>query len=576
MHVLRFTRLVLLNALCLAVLLVATPSVQAHSLTHAQPLTCPRIIGFTPQSGTPGTSVTITGCGFTGTTTVAFHGVAASFTVNSDTQITATVPNGATTGLITVTTPTRTVKSPSKFIVPLLPPALTLSPTVGPPTSSVSVSGSNFGHYEGVDVYFDTTDEALASTNVQCLFSITISIPSEAVPGTHWITAVGRHSGPSAQASFLVQTDWTAFHNLPTHTGINPYENVLSPTNVGKLDTSWSATTGSSISSPAVANGVVYVGSGYDLYAFNAQTGGQLWSASTGNYIESSPAVANGVVYIGSFYDLQAYNGQTGTQLWSAPIGNYVSSSPTVTNGVVYVGSNDDHLYAFNAQTGVQLWSAPTGGAVTSSPAVANGVAYVGSFDDHLYAFNAQTGVQLWSAPTGNFITSSPAIANGAVYVGSGDGYLYAFNAQTGTQLWSAPSGGYSILSSPAVVNDVVYIGSGYDLDAFNAQTGTQLWSAPTGNIIESSPAVANDVVYVGSDDNHLYAFNAQMGAQLWSTLTGNFITPSPAVANGMVYVSSADGYLYAYALPPGDQLKPPARSDPASLKPNLKLPIRS
>ena len=50
-------------------------------------------------------------------------------------------------------------------------------------------------------------------------------------------------------------------------------------------------------SSPAVANGVVYVGS-YDrhVYALNAGTGALLWKYQTGG---SSPAVANGVVYVG-------------------------------------------------------------------------------------------------------------------------------------------------------------------------------------------------------------------------------------------------------------------------------------
>ena len=54
-------------------------------------------------------------------------------------------------------------------------------------------------------------------------------------------------------------------------------------------------------SSPAVANGVVYVNS-YDnsVYALNAKTGGLLWKYTTGLGSESSPAVANGVVYIGS------------------------------------------------------------------------------------------------------------------------------------------------------------------------------------------------------------------------------------------------------------------------------------
>ena len=57
------------------------------------------------------------------------------------------------------------------------------------------------------------------------------------------------------------------------------------------------------MSSPAVANGVVYVGSDDDnLYALNASTGALLWEYTTGGFFfNSSPAVANGVVYVGSY-----------------------------------------------------------------------------------------------------------------------------------------------------------------------------------------------------------------------------------------------------------------------------------
>jgi len=554
----------------------------AHAQSFNAAITCPKITGFTPTSGSIGSSVTITGCGFTGATKVTFKGVSATFAVNSDTQITATVPNGATTGIIAVTTANGTiVKSASKFIVLAPPPAVTLSPTAGPPTSTVSVSGSNFGSYEAVDIYFDTTDEALAAANVQGAFSgINIPVPASAVPGTHWVTAVGRHSGLSAQAAFTVQTNWAEFGDVAQHTGVNPYENVLNPSNVTDLDLDWSAPTGAGIdSSSAVANGVVYVGSeDHNLYAFNVQTGAEVWSAPTGAGIDSSSAVANGVVYVGSEdHNLYAFNAQTGAEVWSAPTSFYIDSSPAVANGVVYVGSTDSNLYAFNAQTGAQLWKAPTGSYIsTSSPAVANGVVYVGSTDSNLYAFNAQTGAQLWKAPTGSYIDSSPAVAHGVVYVGSEDHNLYAFNAKTGVQLWKAPTGSY-IDSSPAVANGVVYVGSDDDnLYAFNAQTGAQLWKAPTGNTILSSPAVANGVVYVGSDDGSLYAFNAQTGAQLWSAVTGGSIHSSPAVANGVVYVGSDDGSLYAYSLPPNDQLKPPTRPNVGSLHPNLKLHLQS
>jgi outer membrane protein assembly factor BamB len=48
--------------------------------------------------------------------------------------------------------------------------------------------------------------------------------------------------------------------------------------------------------SPAVANGAVYVGSNNNVYALNATTGTKLWNYTTGAAVGSSPAVANGVV----------------------------------------------------------------------------------------------------------------------------------------------------------------------------------------------------------------------------------------------------------------------------------------
>jgi hypothetical protein len=64
--------------------------------------------------------------GFTGTTNVSFNGASASFTVVSDTYLTATVPSGATTGFVNVTTPGGTLKSNRMFLV--TPTILSFSP----------------------------------------------------------------------------------------------------------------------------------------------------------------------------------------------------------------------------------------------------------------------------------------------------------------------------------------------------------------------------------------------------------------------------------------------------------------
>jgi len=81
----------------------------------------PFINSFTPTSGLPGTSVTITGSNFNGVSSVKFNGMPALFTVNSSTQITATVPGGATTGKISVMTACGTNTSATDFIVPNIP-----------------------------------------------------------------------------------------------------------------------------------------------------------------------------------------------------------------------------------------------------------------------------------------------------------------------------------------------------------------------------------------------------------------------------------------------------------------------
>ena len=78
----------------------------------------PQILSFSPTSGPVGTSVTITGVSLTQTQKVTFGGVAAtSFTVNSDTQVTATVPTGAVTGHIAITTAGGTATSSGNFTV---------------------------------------------------------------------------------------------------------------------------------------------------------------------------------------------------------------------------------------------------------------------------------------------------------------------------------------------------------------------------------------------------------------------------------------------------------------------------
>jgi hypothetical protein len=134
-------RIVVTVAVALATLVLAAPAALAAA---------PTISSFTPTCGPVGTAVTITGTGFndapSAVSAVTFNGTAAtSFTVNSDTQITATVPAGATTGTIAVTDSEGTATSSGTFTIGTgtAPTITSFTPTGGPIGTVVEITGTD-------------------------------------------------------------------------------------------------------------------------------------------------------------------------------------------------------------------------------------------------------------------------------------------------------------------------------------------------------------------------------------------------------------------------------------------------
>ena len=116
-------------ATCACLLLAALAPTVAPTITSIAPaaagaasfttMPAPTLVGFgfLPAAGAPDGSVILSGTGFAGATAVSFNGVAATFTVNADLQITAAVPAGARSGPVAVTTPAGTVRSAASFRV---------------------------------------------------------------------------------------------------------------------------------------------------------------------------------------------------------------------------------------------------------------------------------------------------------------------------------------------------------------------------------------------------------------------------------------------------------------------------
>jgi len=136
------------------------------------------ITSFVPASGRTGTNVILTGANFIGISGINFGSVAASdFTISNNTTIRVTVPNGVSTGKISVSPPNGTILSTATSATDfkILPSISSFSPNIGPTNTLVTVLGSGLNEKSphpdvtvggGTVVNFSTVSPGTLSFNV--------------------------------------------------------------------------------------------------------------------------------------------------------------------------------------------------------------------------------------------------------------------------------------------------------------------------------------------------------------------------------------------------------------------------
>lgn len=359
-------------------------------------------------------------------------------------------------------------------------------------------------------------------------------------------------------------SSWPMWRNDPGHSSTAQE----GPSN---LTVAWKFTTnGAVISSPSVADGIVYFGSqDKNIYAVGAWSGKLIWNFTTQGAIESSPAVANGKVYTGGddgyVYCLDAY---TGALLWHTFVNGdlpftYASivlkSSPAVVGDRVYVGSLDGYLYALDANNGNIVWRTQTEGQIASSPAVADGAVYFTSEEPTagaLYKLDANNGAVIWKQEMpyeyqftgGTEMLGSPSVAAGMVFTSSNLRTYYAINAATGDVVWTYtdPAAIEFIISSPIYVNGELFIIDKFNIACVNATNGHPIWSFFTGDELYASPSYADGKIYVVTSQRHIFVLDAtNNGTKLASFTTSSSSWSSPTLSNGRLYVGNNDWNVY-------------------------------
>lgn len=366
------------------------------------------------------------------------------------------------------------------------------------------------------------------------------------------------------------------FRGNPAHTGV--YEAAGVPQLRG---VKWRFNAGGELySSPAVADGMIFVGStNGNLYAINLQTGAQKWKFKTAGRIVSSPAVAAGSVYFVSYdSNLYSVNEFTGEEKWKFATGgekrfsakhihgmepaselmpdpfDFYLSSPVVVKGAVYFGSSDGDVYSLDVATGALRWQFHTGDVVHASPAVDGGVVFIGSWDTYFYALDAASGKLLWRFRTGEDpvihnqigIQSSAAVADGMVYFGCRDSNVYALDVRTGAKKWVYGNKGSWVIGSPAINNGKLYFATSDSglLRAADAKTGSQLFSISIKWPMFSSPAIAGNMLYIGSHEGKLFAVDLSSRKITWTFQT------DASRRNGATYTTKDGTPAYEVAMP--------------------------
>lgn len=185
-----------------------------HGKSHliqiiASPVVSGISMGSGPASG--GTTVTITGTGFSGATQVRFGTNAApSFSVVNDTTIAVTSPPGSGAVSITVTTPSRGASNPSSTQFYYIPAVSGISPTSGPATGGtlVNITGTGFTSVTGVKFGGNTASYTFVSDT-----QITATAPA----GSGVADVIITTAGGANQTSPVAQ-----FYYIPVVSGISP------------------------------------------------------------------------------------------------------------------------------------------------------------------------------------------------------------------------------------------------------------------------------------------------------------------------------------------------------------------
>ncbi len=524
----------------------------------------PTVTGVNPTGGSTagGTSVVITGTNFTGATAVKFGGaVAASFMVNSATQVTAISPAGSGAVDVTVTAPggTSAVTSADKYTYAVAPPTVTaLSPSTGSTAggTSVVITGTNFTGASAVK--FGTT--AATNFTVNSATQITATSPAGSASAVDvTVTTSAGTSATSAADQFIYATAAG-----PTVTALSPSTGPTSGgTSVVVTGTNFTGATAVKFGTVAATN--FTVNSATQITATSpAGTAGVIDVTVTTSGGTSAPSAADQFTYAAS-----ATPTVTAVAPNTGPTSGGTSVVITGTNftgaTAVKFGATAATNFTVNSATQITATSpAESAGAVDVTITTSAGTSTTSAADKFTYA--APTAPSI----TGLSPTGGPP-AGGTSVVISGSGFTGATAVKFGTKAasgFTVNSDGQITATSPSGTAGTVAVAVTTPLGTSASTVGDQFTYAAPPSVTHVSPATgpaaggtAVTVTGTGFTGVTAVLFGATPAASYTVSNATTLIAVSPAgsgvvditVANpgGVSAARTVDHFTYSGSPPP-------------------------
>ena len=290
----------------------------------------------------------------------------------------------------------------------------------------------------------------------------------------------------------------------------------------------------------------------------------------------ATPIVKGDKIFIGALDDFNlkncgvyAFDINTGKQLWFFKTKGSVKNNFCYEDGKIYVTDNMGTAYSLDENSGKVIWQKDLGlnhlGDYNTGSTLENGVYYTG-YGDYLQALDIKTGETIWKNTGwkgGEGNTATMTIAGDVLITGANWRALIGQDKNTGKVLWKLKKEKYSSRNSSATwYNDTLYVASQNGFGIVDPLTGElkEYFKEDKYNfLVATKPLILGELIILGTAKNGMVAFNRYTGEEIWNFKTGeslfytspyskprsSTVESAPGLIKGKLVFGASDGFVY-------------------------------